>query len=267
MDGHPLGAIITVTAEYLQSALLTREGFHHAFFTRRGGHSPAPFDSLHFGTAGQSADDLAANARSAAEALHADPARLYTATQVHGRDAIVVHGSEDRTECLRQRADAMVSAARGVACGVKIADCVPVLVADRASGAVAAIHSGWQGTEVNVVAAGIAALRSELGGPGVLVAAVGPHIEVCCFEVGDDVAERLRACAPGVDAIDRGRGARPYVDLRKIVRAQLTSVGLDAENIDDVRGCTKCDGARFFSYRRDGEASGRMLAAIAVRSA
>jgi YfiH family protein len=184
---------------------------------------------------------------------------------VHGRDAIVVRGSEDRTEVLRSKADAVVSAIPGVACGVKVADCVSVLVGDRTSGAVAAIHSGWQGTEVNVVAAGLAALRSEIGNQGDLIAAIGPHIEACCFEVGDDVAERLRRCAPALDVVDRRRGARPHVDLRAIVRAQLEELGLRGEDIDDVRGCTKCDATRFFSYRRDHDLSGRLLAAIASR--
>jgi len=159
------------------------------------------------------------------------------------------------------------SLAAQVACGVKVADCVPILVADRRSGAVLAIHSGWQGTAVNVAAASVTALRGVLGASGDLLAAIGPHIEVCCFEVGDDVAERLRSSAPAADAVDRRQGARPHVNLRRIVRAQLSALGLHEEAIEDVGGCTKCDKARFFSYRRDGENSGRMLAAIAVRSA
>jgi len=174
--------------------------------------------------------------------------------------------AEDRSDVLARKADALATQAAGAACGVKVADCVPVLVADRASGAVAAIHSGWQGTEINVLAAGIAALREAIGDPGELVAAIGPHIEVCCFEVGEDIAERLRACAPEADAIDRGRVPRPHVDLRKIVRAQLAAAGISGSAVEDVRGCSKCDGGRFFSYRRDRENSGRLLAAIAVKS-
>jgi polyphenol oxidase len=76
----------------------------------------------------------------------------------------------------------------------------------------------------------------------------------------------LRRCAPLTDVVDQRRGARPHVDLREIVRAQLEAAGLARHAIDDVRGCTKCDRARFFSYRRDREDSGRLLAAIAVRS-
>jgi YfiH family protein len=146
-----------------------------------------------------------------------------------------------------------------------VADCVPVLVADDETGAVAAIHSGWQGTVANVVAAGVDGLRRELGHAGRLMAAIGPHIEACCFEVGDDVAEKLRACAPGASVVEARANARPYVDLRKIVRAQLIALGIADDAIDDVRGCTKCDAARFFSHRRDRENSGRLLAAIVGR--
>jgi polyphenol oxidase len=254
-----------VTAEFLTSPLLARAGFRHAFFTRRGGHSRPPFDSLHFGSTGHDVDDLAANMQTAAEAIDIDPNRLYLVTQVHGRDAAVVRGNEERGEVLAKLADVLVSSSRGVACGIRVADCVPVLVADRISGAVAAIHSGWQGTAVNVVSAGVTALRHELGQDGDLVAAIGPHIEVCCFEVDDDIANGLRACAPETESIDRTRGRRPHVDLRKIVRAQLAALGVRDQAIDDVPGCTACDTARFFSYRRDRAKSGRLLAAIAVR--
>jgi YfiH family protein len=247
--------------------LLEGAGFRHAFFTRRGGHSNEPFDSLHFGTQGNDAERLLDNVRTASKALAIDPDRLYLVTQVHGRNVAAVRGDEDRTSVLAREADVVLTRAAGIACGVKVADCVPVLVADRASGAVAAIHSGWQGTVADVVGAGIAALRQAVGPGAELVAAIGPHIEACCFEVADEVAAKLQACAPGQPVVERGRGPRPYVDLRKIVRAQLVAARLSNDAIDDVPGCTRCDGARFFSYRRDRERSGRMLSAIVARDA
>jgi purine-nucleoside/S-methyl-5'-thioadenosine phosphorylase / adenosine deaminase len=254
-----------VDPEILHSSLLTGAGFRHAFFTRRGGHSGHPFDSLHFGANGHDPASLAANVRAAAAALGVDASRLYLVTQVHGRDVASVRGTEPRDDVLAREADVVLTAAVGVACGVKVADCVPVLVADRETGAVAAIHCGWQGTVAGVVGAGIAALRRELGHEGRLLAAIGPHIEVCCFEVGDDVASKLCASAPGHSVIDESRGPRPHVDLRKIVRAQLLASGVTDNAIDDVAGCTRCDEARFFSYRRDRENSGRLLSAIVAR--
>jgi YfiH family protein len=255
-----------VDLEVLRSSLLDRAGFRHAFFTRRGGHSRHPFDSLHFGAGGHDAETLAANVRVATEALDVDPSRLYVVTQVHGRDVAVVRGDERRDDVLAREADVVLTRASGVACGVKVADCVPVLVADLDTGAVAAIHSGWQGTAAGVVGAGIAALRHELGRAGAIVAAIGPHIEACCFEVGDDVAEKLAACAPGASVVRNGGGVRPHVDLRRIVREQLRAAGLADDAIDDVAGCTKCDAARFFSFRRDREKSGRLLSAIVAQN-
>ncbi len=166
---------------------------------------------------------------------------------------------------LTREADVVLTAAPGTACGVKIADCVPVLLADSVTGAVAAIHSGWQGTAVDVVGAGVDALRRLLGNDGHLIAAIGPHIEACCFEVGEDVAERLGACAPLEPVVKRTEGARPHVDLRRIARTQLIARGIADDSIDDVAGCTKCDPIRFFSYRRDKEKSGRLLSAIVAR--
>ena len=109
--------------------------------------------------------------------------------------------------------------------------------------------------------------KKALGAPeqAEIVAAVGPHIEGCCFEVGDDVAAQLAACSSlGERALIRG-GARARVDLRRIIHAQLEAAGIAAGAIDDVPGCTVCDRDRFFSYRRDGQVGGRLLSAIAVR--
>jgi len=251
-----------VTLDLLQSLPLARAGFRHAFFTRRGGHSPPPFDSLHFGGPGHDPATLAANIGVAAKFLAVDPARLYVVTQVHGRTVSFVRGDEDRAAVLGSSADVVATATPGVACGVKVADCVPILLADRKTGAVAAIHSGWQGTVANVVAAAVEALRGRIG-DGDFMAAVGPHIEACCFEVGEDVAAKLEARAPDAKVADRSRGPRPYVDLRAIVHHQLRAAAI--EDIDDVRGCTRCDAQRFFSYRRDRDASGRQLAAIVAR--
>ncbi len=264
----------------LRSALLDAAGFRHAFFTRRGGVSPPPWDSLSFAASvGDDPARVAENVRRAASELGVDPARVYFLSQVHGTASQVLLGTEDRDEVTRSVGDITLSLARGVAACVRTADCVPVLVADLSTGAVAAVHSGWRGTVANAVAAGIEGLRALAGGQGELVAAVGPHIEACCFEVGDDVAEALVGCStageralvrPGEPA--RGEAGREEqrrtersslrVDLRRIVHAQLEAAGVDPDRIDDVAGCTCCDEARFHSFRRDGARSGRLLSGI-----
>jgi hypothetical protein len=249
----------------LASPLLAEAGFAHAFFTRAGGVSPPPWDTLNFAAA--TGDDPAAvreNFARAAQVLGVAASRLYVVSQVHGVAAQVLRGDEDREQVLRAVGDITLSRAPGVACGVRTADCVPILIADRTSGAVAAIHSGWQGTVANAAAAGVRALRELIGDRGDLVAAIGPHIEACCFEVGPDVAAQLAGCsALGESAVIAGE--KVHVDLRAIVRAQLEAEGIAATAIDDVRGCTVGDRERFHSFRRDGQVSGRLLSAIVVQ--
>jgi YfiH family protein len=176
--------------------------------------------------------------------------KIVQVKQVHGARAVLA------AEAGGQEADALV--ARGgspdTAIGVRVADCVPVLVASTDTGEVAAIHAGWRGVVAGVVPAGV-----ELLGRGVLLAAIGPCIGACCFEVGSDVGARI-------GFVTRRAADKAYVDLRAAVRAQLRALGLADDAIDDVPGCTKHEHDRFHSFRRDGANSGRMLAAIATRA-
>jgi YfiH family protein len=253
---------------WLESTVLREAGFRHAFFTRCGGVSEPPWDTLNFAiSVGDAPESVRRNLAIAATALGVEPRRLYMLSQVHGTASRVLRGDEDPDETVRSIGDITLSRAPHLACGVRSADCVPVLVADRSSGAALAVHSGWRGTVAGAATAGIAALRLLIEGEGDLVAAIGPHIASCCFEVGDDVARALAECSSAGDAaVLRQSGAKPRVDLRRIVRAQLEGARLAADCIDDVRGCTVCEPARFHSYRRDGARSGRMLSAIVPRS-
>jgi polyphenol oxidase len=262
----------------LESDVLAREGFQHGFFMRRGGVSPSPWSSLNFAAnTGDSFDNVRANLAIAGAALHADPEKIFFLSQVHGTVTHVLHGDEDRTEMVLHQGDATLSSAPGVVCGVRSADCASVLLADLKSGAVAAVHAGWRGTVLGVVEAAIAAMRAHTDAPEI-VAAIGPHIEVCCFEVGDEVATELAACSSLGRRAVRGRSEskslgrfpgdarKPHVDLRAILEEKLLSEGIVRSRIDHVRGCTVCDAEAFFSYRREGQVSGRMLSAIAVRT-
>ncbi len=131
------------------------------------------------------------------------------------------------------------------------------------------MHAGWRGTVAGVIAAAVATLEqaAEVRRRDLLVA-LGPHIRVGAFEVGDDVATRIAAAAPGVqrDEVVQARRPRSHVDLGRVLSAQLSALGIRADRVDDVGGCTFEEPARFFSFRRDGRASGRHLAAIIARS-
>ena len=248
-------------AESITSALLAEAGFRHAFFTRRGGVSEPPFQSLNFSSSvGDDPAAVAENLGRAAGSLEIPRERLYFLSQVHGTVAHRLGGDEAPADVWGREGDITLSDEANVGCGVRMADCPAVLVGDRRSGAVVAIHSVWRGTVAGAVPAGLTALRELLAGPGDLVAAVGPHIAQCCFEVGEDVAREIAAATDAGEAIiDRSR-PKPHVDLSRVIDDQLKRHGVDA--VEHVGGCTMCDATRFHSYRRDGAVSGRMLAAI-----
>jgi polyphenol oxidase len=250
-------------AEFLTSPLLTQAGFRHAFFTRNGGVSSGPFESLSFSlTVGDDPERVDENFARAARALGIAPARLLFLSQVHGRAVHVVDASSLREDVIRTEGDALVSREPTLGCGVRSADCVPVLIADRQSGAVAAVHAGWRGVVAGALENAVKQLGSAGGGTPELIAAIGPHISVEAFEVSDDVAAELVACSPDPAVVTRRPSARPHIDLRRLVRAKLRALALPEAGIDDVPGCTFLDPARFFSFRRDGSKSGRHLSAI-----
>ncbi len=246
----------------LRSELLDRHGFQHGFSLRRGGVSGGPYASLNLGRGvGDDPDAVARNTSRFAEAVGARTERLYEVTQVHGRAAHRVGPEEDVLVVRRVEADALVAERPGHAVGVRTADCVPILVGDPETGAVAAVHAGWRGVVERVVDAALDALGAD---PRRLVCAIGPHIRAASFEVGEDVARAIAAAAHGEDVVSPGE-PRPHVDLSRAVRAQLRARGVDAAHVDDLGGCTFADSVRFFSHRRDAGKTGRHLSVIVAR--
>jgi YfiH family protein len=253
-------------AEFLTSPLLSRAGFCHAFFTRRGGVSEGPYASLNFSVnVGDEPECVQRNLELAAEALSVKMEKIFFLSQVHGADVVELVGDESREAVLHRTGDAIWGRARDVAHCVRTADCVPVLIADRKTGAVAAVHAGWRGTVAGVVKATVDVLRENAAGAD-LIAAIGPHISLDAFEVSEDVAETLERASPEPGVTRQRPGEKPHVDLRKLLRAQLVTLGLPNDAVDDVTGCTVLEPERFFSFRRDGRESGRLLSAIVPRA-
>jgi hypothetical protein len=233
----------------LESSLLRAAQFRHGFATR----------ALDF-RAG--APDRAANVDVLALLLRFDPARLFQVSQVHGAAAVAAEG--EREAFSLREADAIVASTAGDAAAIRVADCVPILLADPESGAVGATHAGWRGLVAGVVASSFRVAAER--GATLRLAAIGPCIGPCCFEVSHEIAAQIADAAGDPGVVARRTEAKSWVDLRRAVRAQLRREGLDDAHIDDVPGCTRCDAERFFSHRRDGERAGRHLAVIVARS-
>ncbi|MAQ16542.1 MAG: multicopper polyphenol oxidase [Sandaracinus sp.] len=247
-------------ADLLRSTLLTEAGFAHGFSLRTGGVSEGPFASLNLGRGlGDPTAAVETNHRRFAEAVGYVPGSLFELSQVHGRRVREAEPGEDPALVRQEEGDGLFARRAGLAVGIRVADCMPVLLAHPRSGDVAAVHAGWRGVEQRIVTAAVEALGHP---PAELLVAIGPHIRQARFEVGEEVAERLAAVAgDGPQVVDRS-GAKPHVDLTTIVRRELAGAGVT--QVDDVGGCTHADPARFFSYRREGT-TGRHLAAIVAR--
>lgn len=163
-------------------------------------------------------------------------------------------------------ADGVLVTAPGLFAAVRVADCVPILLHDPRSGASAAVHSGWRGAKLSIAARGVRALGlTSHAQPADVLAAIGPCIGRCCYEVSAELAALFRALFGDEVADDPARVHRPHLELRACVAAALLGAGVRPENLEQVVGCTSCEPERFFSHRRDHGCTGRMLAFIAAR--
>lgn len=248
---------------YSQSERLSRAGFSHAFFTRRGGASRGAYSSLNLSfDVGDRPQHVAENRRRVAQVLGVADGAVYVPRQIHGSALIVVDGSTPAAEIATRPADAILSDGPGLACAVRTADCVPILIGDRETRRVAAVHAGWRGVTRGVLVATLDEFLARGSRPEHLIAAIGPHISAAAFEVGEDVARELAAVTRAEGVVTVVEGQKPHVALAPILIAQLTALGVPRAQVDTVPGCTFTDRELFFSYRRDGQQSGRQLSAI-----
>lgn len=176
-----------------------------------------------------------------------------------------VHGTQLVDACEWQphlSADALATDRPATRIAVKTADCVPILLADPVKRVVAAVHAGWRGTAAGIAAHAVDAVVKRYGcRPADLLAAFGPSIGECCFEVDPDAGLAFQTMFPERDDLDR----RTRVDLREANRRLLIQAGLDAARITHEAPCTCCGGAEFHSWRRDRLPGKRMFAVIEIR--
>ena len=195
--------------------------------------------------------------------------RLRLLNQVHGR-TIVTAPVGDESAWTRPEADGIITADPSVALVVRVADCAPVLLVDRRTGAVAAIHTGWRSTMQRILPTAIETLSAECGSdPADLMAAIGPSLGTCCGEMGEEVVDAFRSAGHTESALERwfirASGRRPHFDLWKANREQLEDAGVAADAVHVAGLCTRTYPDIFHSYRAAGAGAGRMAAVIRRR--
>ncbi len=274
----------------------------HGFSTRPGGASefPAQQDSrnaskkvLNLGfTEWDSRESVLGNRKKFFASLCATKMRAVGLRQIHS-DIVHVVGAEGIAQGEQApKGDALITREPGVMLVVQTADCIPILLADTKHRAIAAIHSGWRGTAQRIAEKTLGRMQMEFGTrPQDVIAALGPGIRGCCYEVGHDVVKEFSAKFPNArewfagpfDALENGDNdpnwlrwlsmrppghappaPRVQLDLIAANRAILASAGVAPEKIQSSDLCTSCRTDLFFSYRRE-RTTGRMMATIGIR--
>jgi YfiH family protein len=269
----------------------------HGFSTRMGGkstvyHSGQLAGELNLGfTASDLKETVLANRRLFIAAVTKNTATsLVTLKQVHSSIVHVVSKASagEESTC---KGDGMMTNEPGILLGIQTADCIPILIADKKTRAVAGFHAGWRGTLKRIVEHGVGRMRLEFGSrPEDLIAAIGPGIGVCCYAVGEEVRMEfesqfsyapelffevydsdlvkekypllfMTARAPGHSNLGPGL----HLDLVEANRRQLLDAGLRAENIHVQGDCTSCRTDRYFSHRAEHGFTGRSLSVIGIR--
>jgi hypothetical protein len=223
-------------------ALSAVPGLVHGFEQR------APSDGA------ETADEARARVARALEAS----GRLLLLSQVHGAEVV-----EAPWEA-RPNADAAVARASGWLLGIQTADCLPVLLVDPERHLVAAAHAGWRGTAAGVASRAVEALVARGSRREDLVAALGPAVGACCYEVGEELREAFGPS--GAKFFRPGPRGRPHLDVRAANVRQLLDSGLRPEAVHHVTDCTRCRADLYPSYRRDGRAAGRMISFVGFRT-
>ncbi len=241
----------------------------HAFCTRWGGTSEGRLADLNFGIhVGDSEEHLARNRQRLRSAFGLPGDNPVTVAQVHGDGIMVIDETFQAEETGSPLAyDGVVTAGRGIAVGIKTADCVPLLLADPEQGVVGAIHAGWRGTTLGIAAKAVDVfIRSFSSVPEDIRVAIGPAIGRCCYEVDAPVFHGFNNTEFQKHAFTGGTGEGKWMfDLIAANRFQLQRVGISPKNIFAVDLCTSCRRDIFFSHRGEGGDTGRQLSFIMLR--
>ncbi|MGB2867840.1 MAG: peptidoglycan editing factor PgeF [Bacteroidota bacterium] len=223
--------------------------------TRNGGVSPEPFGMNLSFRVGDEVENVERNRMLFLGALEIPPGQLASPMQCHSAVIKRVMTPGTYEDC-----DALMTDVPGLYLLILVADCVPVLLYDPASRAVAAVHAGWKGSAEGITAETVGQMRREFhSSPERLVGFIGASAGPCCYEVGREVALRFDP------DVREEREGRTFLNLKLENRKQLLKAGFKEGNIETEESCTICSPGTYHSYRREGKRSGRMMGIIGLK--
>jgi polyphenol oxidase len=239
----------------------------HAVFTRQGGTSRAPWDSLNVGgTVGDDPDDVRRNLELTYAVLDLDINRACTVWQVHSADAVVADEPPPGRRWLA-RADGLVTNQPGVPLSMRFADCVPILFYDPEHHAVGLAHAGWRGTVAQVAVNTLHAMQTAYGSdPARVQVAIGPSIGPEHYQVGQEVVEAVQQAFDTTDGlIRRANDGSAYLDLWEANCLALERAGVHRAAMEIAGISTASNTANFYSHRAEHGRTGRFCAIIALK--
>lgn len=257
--------------------ILTDTGIvRHGFSTRMGGVSKEPYDTMNLSfTRGDRQEDVAENFRRIGDAIGLPPDRMVMAAQTHTTNIKIVTDDHAGEGVTRSRSfadtDGLVTNTPGLCLVTSYADCVPLYFVDPVRRVIGCSHAGWRGTVGGIGPKTVAVMSEHFGSrPEDIRAVIGPSICADCYQVGEDVADRVK------DALgwreDTGQFLRPdgqegkyRLDLWALNRYLLQNAGLAAEHITVSGLCTRCNHHLLFSHRHSGERRGNLCAFLALK--
>jgi YfiH family protein len=240
---------------------------NHGVFTRHGGVSAAPWDSLNLGgTVGDDVQAVRRNHELIYETLGVDFERTVTVWQVHGADTVLVNRPVTGRRWIA-KADAMMTDQPGLALVMRYADCTPILVYDPVKRAIGIAHAGWRGTVQGMAANLVQAMHDAYGSrPADMVAAVGPAIGPDRYQVGEEVVDAAAHYFESIDGIIRRdpHDGTAYFDLWEANTRDLIRAGVRAGRIEVAGLCTATRTDEFFSHRGENGQTGRFGAVLCL---
>ncbi|MBP1961378.1 peptidoglycan editing factor PgeF [Paenibacillus aceris] len=256
------------------------KGLTAGFTSRQGGVSEAPYSTLNCGLhVMDKPEHVIRNRELLAEAI-GQPFDAFTyGEQVHGNEVTVVsliEKGKGRTsrESAIQAKDGFITQEKGIVLCAQFADCVPLFFYDPVQQVIGLSHAGWKGSVLNISMATITLMTHTFGSqPSDIRAAIGPSIGVCCYEVDETVASRVYAALHEISAapdeqlsVIRGKENGKYMlNLQELNRKLLEQAGILSSHIEVTQLCTSCSSDDFFSHRKEGGSTGRMVAWIGLR--